>query len=44
VTDAGYIAAGYVIAFGSLVAYAIRTVVRGRALSKQVPEGKRRWL
>jgi hypothetical protein len=43
-TDAGYIAVGYVVVFGGVLRYTVRLLARGRALSKQVPEDKRRWL
>lgn len=39
----GFVAAAWVIAFGGLASYALRTVQRGRALSKQVSPEKRRW-
>lgn len=38
-----YVAASWVIVLGSMGAYAVVTVVRGRRLSKQVPPEKRRW-
>lgn len=39
----GYVAAAWVIVFGSMGAYALVTVIRGRRLSRQVPQEKRRW-
>jgi len=38
-----YVAAAWVVVFGSMGAYALITVVRGRRLSKKVPPEKRRW-
>lgn len=43
-TDAGYVIAGYSIVFGVLGAYVARMLLRGRALSKQVPSEDRRWM
>lgn len=40
----GYVVAGWGITFAVLVAYATWIVVRGRALSKQVPPEDRRWM
>ncbi len=40
----GYVTAGYVIVFAVLIAYAVRLVVRGRSLSRQVPPEDRRWM
>jgi hypothetical protein len=42
--NGGYVLAGYTIVFGTLVAYTVRTLLRGRALSKQVPPEDRRWM
>lgn len=39
-----YVIAGYVVTIGGLVAYAARTLLRGRALSKQVSPEDRRWM
>ncbi len=39
----GYVAAAWIIVLGSFLAYAVVTIVRGRALSKQVPPEDRRW-
>jgi hypothetical protein len=44
VTDAGYIAVGYVAVFGSILLYTVRVLAKGRRSSKHVPEGERRWL
>ena len=43
-TNGGYVLAGYAVVSASLVAYAVRTLLRGRSLSKQVPPGDRRWM
>jgi heme exporter protein CcmD len=42
-THAGYVFAAYLITFGVLAAYALWVLVRGRRLSAQVPEDRRRW-
>lgn len=42
--DWGYVIAGWSITFVVLVAYALWIVLRGRALSKQVPPEERRWM
>ncbi len=39
----GYVIASWIIVFGSIGAYSVATVLRGRRLSKQVPPEKRRW-
>jgi hypothetical protein len=44
VTHAGYVAAGYVIVFVTLAAYAAWTLVRGWRLSRRVAPEDRRWL
>ena len=38
-----YVIAAWVIVIGAFVGYAVVTVMRGRALSKQVPPERRRW-
>lgn len=43
-TNGGYVLGGYSIVFGTLIAYAVRTLLRGRGLSKQVPPEDRRWM
>jgi len=43
-TNGGYVLGGYLVVFGSLIAYVVRTLLRGRALSKQVPPQDRRWM
>jgi hypothetical protein len=44
VSDAGYVIAGYLLVFGTLGAYVGRLLLRGRALSRQVPPERRRWM
>jgi hypothetical protein len=43
-TNGGYVLGGYLVVFGTLIAYAVRTLLRGRSLSKQVPPEDRRWM
>lgn len=43
-TDAGYLIAGWGISLGAMAIYAVRLMVRGRRLTKQVPEDRRRWI
>ena len=40
----GYVIAGYGIVFPAIALYAYAVVQRGRRLSQQVPEDKRRYL
>lgn len=40
----GYVIAGWGITVVVLVAYALWIILRGRALSKQVPPEDRRWM
>jgi hypothetical protein len=42
-TDASYVAAGWIIPLVLLGAYAVRTVRRGRTLAERVPPEERRW-
>lgn len=42
-TNYGYVAAGWGITLVTLAAYAVRTILRGRALARQVPAEERRW-
>jgi hypothetical protein len=42
-TDMGYVYLGYVVCFGSLAAYSLRVVLRGRKLSRSLPPGERTW-
>lgn len=39
-----YVIPGYIVAAMTLGCFAITTLRRGRALSKRVPEGQRRFL
>jgi hypothetical protein len=39
----GYVYLGYIVAFGTLGAYALRTLVRGRRLSRSLPPEERTW-
>ena len=41
---AAQILTGYGIALGGLALLGARIVQRGRSLTKQVPEGQRRWM
>lgn len=43
-TDLGYILAGWSIGLGTLGVYAYSVLVRGRSLSRRVPEERRRWM
>ncbi|HEY2811980.1 MAG TPA: hypothetical protein VGJ03_00810 [Acidimicrobiales bacterium] len=43
-TQWGYVTVGYVLVFVVLAVYAVRTLLKGRALSKQVPPESRRWM
>ncbi len=40
----GYVILAWLVTLGVLAAYAAATVVRGRALSKQVEPEDRRWM
>ena len=42
-TDAGYVAAGWIITLGVLGGYGLAVVRRGRKLSQIVPPEERRW-
>ncbi len=39
-----FVIVGYLIVFGGLAAYVVAVLQRGRALSKRVPEDRRRFL
>lgn len=39
----GYVFGGWGIATVVLVGYAVRTILRGKALAKRVPPEERRW-
>jgi hypothetical protein len=41
---AGYIIVSWVLVSGSVAAYAIRLVQRGRAMTRRVPAGRQRWM
>lgn len=43
-THAGYLVAGWSISLGVLALYGWAIIRRGRALSRQVPPEKRRWM
>ncbi len=43
-THLGYILAGWGVALGGLIGYAIRVLARGRRASEFVPEDRRRWM
>lgn len=43
-TDVGYVAIGYLASAVALVGYAWRVVSRGRRVSAQVPQERRRWM
>ena len=38
-----YVYLGYCVAFGTLGAYSLRTVLRGRKLSRTLPPKERTW-
>jgi hypothetical protein len=38
-----YVAAAYLICFGSILGYAAWMVVRGRKIGRQLPPEERRW-
>lgn len=42
-TDAGYVAAGWIATFGLLGGYAVAILRKGRRLSRVVPPEERRW-
>lgn len=39
----GYVVAGYAVAVGGLALYALRVVLRGRSLTRSLPEDERTW-
>jgi hypothetical protein len=41
--NAAYIAAGWLVTFGTLTGYVAHLLARGRRLSRQVPPQDRRW-
>ncbi|HKY66665.1 MAG TPA: hypothetical protein VJM49_09860 [Acidimicrobiales bacterium] len=42
-TDAGYVAAGWIATFSLIGGYALVVLRRGRTLSRHVPPEERRW-
>jgi len=43
-TQWGYVTVGYVLVFLVIVVYAVRMLLKGRSLSKQVTPENRRWM
>jgi len=43
-SDGGYVLAGYLLVFGGVGAYALRLILRGRALTRRLPPEDRRWM
>lgn len=43
-THLGYLLVGWGVSLGCGAAYAVRLIVRGRALSARVPAEQRRWM
>ena len=39
----GYVVAGYAVTVGGLALYALRVVMRGRSLTRSLPEDERTW-
>ncbi len=39
----GYVYLGWIVAFGVLAAYSLRTILRGRKLSRAMPSKERTW-
>lgn len=39
-----YVTAAYLIVIGTLVAFAVATIVAGRRVSRQLPPEDRRWM
>ncbi|MEA3217356.1 MAG: hypothetical protein QOJ19_3512 [Acidimicrobiia bacterium] len=42
--DAAFVIGAYLAVSVGLGAYVVRLLTRGRKLSRQVPEGRRRWM
>jgi hypothetical protein len=42
-SEMGYVYFGYIVAFGTLAAYSLRTILRGRKLSRALPAKERTW-
>ena len=43
-SDWGYIVLGWAATGGAVTLYSLRVLLRGRRLSRTVPEGQRRWM
>lgn len=43
-TDAGFVAAAYLVPAGVIGAYVVALVRRGRRLAERVPADRRRWM
>ena len=43
-SDWGYIVLAWALTVGVLVLFSLRVLVRGRRLSRSVPEDRRRWM
>ncbi len=43
-THVGYLVAGWSISVAAVVTYAGWVLMRGRSLSRRVPENRRRWM
>ena len=43
-THVGYLVAGWSVTVAAVVAYAGWVLLRGRSLSRRVPENRRRWM
>ena len=39
-----YVIAGWIVGVGSISAYALRLMIQGRRLAKQVPADRQRWM
>jgi hypothetical protein len=44
VNGASYIVASWALVSGAVAAYAVRLLQRGRALTRRVPNERRRWM
>ena len=42
--DVAYIVGAWAVGLGAIGIYSVRTLARGRSLSRMVPEHRRRWL
>jgi hypothetical protein len=43
VSEMGYVYLGYIVTFGALAGYSVRTLLRGRRLSRSLPPKERTW-